>query len=53
MISVPSKFGKSCICNAASVFDAKQNKCVTDCSSGTTPLKDPGNGQFFCAPSSA
>ena len=53
MTSVPSKFGKSCICNAASVFDAKQNKCVTDCSSGTTPLKDPGNGQFFCAPSSA
>lgn len=54
MISVPSKFGKSCICDPAAglVFDAKQNKCVTDCSSGTTPLKDPGNGQFFCAPAS-
>jgi len=53
MISVPSKFGKSCICDptAGLVFDAKQNKCVTNCSSGTTSLKDPGNGQFFCAPS--
>jgi hypothetical protein len=33
-------------------FDVNQTKCVATCSSGTTPIKDPGNGQFFCAPPS-
>ena len=54
MTSVPSKFGKSCICDpvAGLSFDVNQTKCVATCSSGTTPIKDPGNGQFFCAPPS-